>query len=133
LQAYDNSNIEGSNTSQIIENEKSFIGVYSQKENEFIKFERKIILDVLVAPRDFHIDENYIFIFGWYINKDHLFQRKSHVLVFNHDGIFLQKTGLDISGVPNTKFLVFDYQTIYCADFKNESTPKFFKKLEFSN
>jgi hypothetical protein len=133
LEGYGNLIIEGTNLSHIIENEKSFIGVYSQERNELIKFKRKIFLDFIVAPRGFHVDENYIFIFSRYINKDHLFQRKSHVLVFNHDGIFLQKTGLDISGVPNTKFLVFDYQTIYCADFKNDSTPKFFKKLEFSN
>jgi hypothetical protein len=80
LKGYFNSNIEGSNTSQIIENEKSFIGVYSQKENEFIKFKRKIILDVLVSPNDFHVDENYIFIFSRYINKNHLFNTHSHVL-----------------------------------------------------
>ena len=133
LEGYGNLIIEGTNLSHIIENEKSFIGVYSQEGNELINFKRKIFLDIIVAPRGFHVDENYIFIFSRYINKDHLFQRKSHVLVFNHDGIFLQKTGLDISGVPNTKFLLFDYQTIYCADFKNDSTTKFFKRLEFSN
>ena len=67
------------------------------------------------------------------INKHHIFDHKSHVFVFDHDGIFLQKTGLDIWGHQDTRFLVVDYQTIYCAEFKNDSTPKFFKKLEFSN
>ena len=80
LKSYGNLNIEGRDTSQIIENEKSFIGVYCQKGNEFIKFKRKIILDVLVWPLDFHVDENYIFIFSHFINKHHLFNTHSHVL-----------------------------------------------------
>jgi hypothetical protein len=108
LESYENSNIEGSNTSQIIENEKSFIGVYSQKEYEFIKFKRKIILDVLVQPRDFHVDVNYIFIFSRYINKNHLFNHHSHVFLFNHDGILLQKTGLDLRSYRDTRFLFVD-------------------------
>jgi len=129
MEGYDNSNIEGSNTSQIIENEKSFIGVYSQKENEFIKFKRKIILDVLVSPNDFHVDENYIFIFTPFINKNHLFNTHSHVFVFNHVGIFLQKTGLDtiFYGI-HTRYLVVDNKTIYCADHRT----KIFKRLEFN-
>jgi hypothetical protein len=129
LQAYGNTNIEGSNTSQIIENEKSFIGVYSHNENEFVKFERKIVLDVLVTPRDFHVDENYIFIFSRYINKNHLFNTQLHVFVFNHYGIFLQKTGLDtiFYGI-HTRYLVVDNNTIYCADHKT----KIFKRLEFN-
>ena len=128
LKGYFNSNIEGSNTSQIIENEKSFIGVYSQKEYEFIKFKRKIILDVLVQPRDFDVDENYIFIFSHFINKHHLFNTHSHVFVFNHVGIFLQNTGLDIVNPIDTRFLLVDNQTIYCADHRT----KIFKRLEFN-
>jgi hypothetical protein len=61
LKGYLNSNIDRNDTSEIIENEKSRIFIYSQKENEFIKFKRKILLDVLVQPIDFHVDENYIF------------------------------------------------------------------------
>jgi hypothetical protein len=94
LKSYENSNIEGKDTSQIIENIKSYIGVYSQKENEFIKFKRKIFLNFIVAPRDFHVDENYIFIFTPFINKNHLFNHKLHVLAFNHDGILLQRHGV---------------------------------------
>ncbi len=41
MKGFRNSNIQGTNTSEIIENENSFIGVYYQKENEFIKFKRK--------------------------------------------------------------------------------------------
>ena len=52
-----NENIEGRCTSQIIENEKSFINIYSQKEKEDIEF-KKIILEVLILPNDFHVDEN---------------------------------------------------------------------------
>jgi hypothetical protein len=128
LKSYGNLNIEGRDTSQIIENEKSFIGVYCQKGNEFIKFKRKIILDVLVWPLDFHVDENYIFIFSHFINKHHLFNTHSHVFVFNHVGIFLQKTGLDIVNPIDTRFLLVDNQTIYCADYETES----FKRLEFN-
>jgi len=61
LKGYLNSNIDRNDTSEIIENEKSRIFIYSQKENEFIKFKRKILLDVLVQPIDFHVDKNYIF------------------------------------------------------------------------
>jgi hypothetical protein len=128
LKGYGNSNIEGKRPSQIIENENSFIGVYSQKENEFIKFERKIILDVLVGPNEFHVDEKYIFIFSPYINKNHLFNTQLHVFVFNHVGIFLQNTGLDIVNPIDTRFLLVDNQTIYCADYETES----FKRLEFN-
>ncbi len=120
LKGYFNSNIEGSNTSQIIENEKSYIGFYSQEKNEFIKFKKKIILDVLVEPNDFHVNENYILIFTPFINKHHLFHRKSHVFVFNHGGILLQKTGLGIGDDLHTKFLVVDEQNIYCADFETK-------------
>jgi hypothetical protein len=129
LKSYFNSNIEGKKTSQIIENEKSFIGIYSHNENEFVKFKRKIILDVLVSPSEFHVDENYIFIFSLYINKNHLFNTQLHVFVFNHDGIFLQKTGLDtiFYGI-HTRYLVVDNNTIYCADYETES----FKRLEFN-
>jgi hypothetical protein len=127
LKGYFNSNIEGSNTSQIIENEKSFIGVYSQKENENIKFKRKIVLEFIVAPIDFHVDENYIFIFTSYINKHHLFDFKLNLFLFNHDGILLQKTGLDIWSYIDTRFLVVDHETIYCAYDET------LKKLEFSN
>ncbi len=127
LESYENTNIEGRDTSQIIENEKSFICVYSQKENEFVKFERKIILDVLVAPTDFHVDEKYVFIFTPFINKNHLIDSNLHVFVFNHDGILLQKTGLDIIYELNTKLLMVDYETIYCADYNTKS----FKRLEF--
>jgi hypothetical protein len=129
LKSYENSNIEGKDTSQIIENIKSYIGVYSQKENEFVKFERKIVLDVLVTPRDFHVDENYIFIFTPFINKNHLFNHKLHVLAFNHDGILLQKTGLDMEFQADSRFLIVDNQTIYCADYKT----KIFKRLEFTD
>jgi hypothetical protein len=129
LKSYGNLNIEGRDTSQIIENEKSFICVYSQKGNEFIKFKRKIVLDVLVTPRDFHVDKNYIFIFSLYINKNHLFNTQLHVFVFNHDGIFLQKTGLDtIFYDIHTRYLVVDNNTIYCADYETES----FKRWEFN-
>ncbi len=117
LKGYFNSNIEGSNTSQIIENENSFIGVYSQKNNEFIKFKRKIVLNVLVEPIDFHVDENFIFIFTPFINQYHLFNLKSHVLVFKHDGILLQKTGLDLRFDKTKRFLVGDYEKIYCSGF----------------
>jgi hypothetical protein len=55
------------------------------------------------------------------INKHHIFDHKSHVFVFDHDGIFLQKTGLDIWGHQDTRFLLVDYQTIFCADFKYDS------------
>jgi hypothetical protein len=127
LNAFRNSNIEGSHTAQIIEKEKSFIGVYSQKENEVIKFKRKIILDVLVAPTDFHVDENYLFIFTDYINKCQLIYPYSHLFILSHDGILLQKTGLNISSHLNTRFLVVDNQTIYCADYKMKT----FKRLEF--
>jgi hypothetical protein len=57
LKGYGNSNIEGRYRSQIIENEKSYIGVYSHNEKEFIKFKRKIVLEFLVTPRDFHVDK----------------------------------------------------------------------------
>jgi hypothetical protein len=127
LKGYGNSNIEGKRPSQIIENENSFIGVYSQKENEVIKFKRKIILNVLVEPLDFHVDENYIFILTFYINKHHLFDFRLHLFVFNHDGILLQKTELDIIFNLNTKLLMVDYETIYCADYNTKS----FKRLEF--
>jgi hypothetical protein len=119
LKGYLNSNIERNNTSEIIENENSFIGVYSQKENEFIKFKRKIILDFVVAPIDLHVDENFIFIFSPFINKHHLFNLKSHVLVFNHGGILLQKTGLDLRFDKTKRFLVVDYEKIYCDGFYN--------------
>jgi hypothetical protein len=118
LKGYLNSNIKRNNTSQIIENEKSFVGVYTQKENEFIKFMRKIVLEFIVKPIDFHVDEKYIFIFTTFINKNHLFNRKPHVLVFDHDGILLQKTGLDLHLEKNTRFLAVDYKTILCADFE---------------
>jgi hypothetical protein len=127
LKGYGNSNIEGKRPSQIIENENSFIGVYSQKGSEFIKFKREIILDVLVQPRDFDVDENYIFIFSRIINKNHLFTLQLHVFVFNQDGIFLQKTGLDLRSYRDTRFLFVDNQTIYCAYFGT----KCFKRLEF--
>ena len=134
LKGYGNSkNMEGSYTSKIIENEKSIIHIYSQKEYEVIKFKRKMIIDVLVLPDDFHVDENFFFIFTPFINKHHIFDHKSHVFVFDHDGMLLQKTGKDIWGHQDTRFLLVDYQTIFCADFKYDSTPKFFKKLEFSN
>jgi hypothetical protein len=120
LKGYLNSNIERNNTSEIIENENSFIGVYSQKENEFIKFRRKIVLEFVVAPIDLHVDENYIFIFTPFINKNDIFNLKSHVLVFNHDGILLQKTGLDLRFVKNTRFLVVDSGKIYCAEHKSK-------------
>jgi hypothetical protein len=125
LKGYGNINIGGRDTSQIIENESSFIGVYSQKGSEFIKFKRKIILDVLVQPLDFHVDENYIFIFSRYINTIHVFNTQLHV--FDHDGIFLQKTGLDFRFHNNTRFLFVDNQTIHCADYDTKS----FKRLEF--
>ena len=129
LKGYGNSTIEGSNTSQIIENENSFIGVYSQKENEVIKFKRKIILDVLVAPSEFHVDQKYVFIFTPFINKHHLFDFKLNLFVFNHDGILLQKTGFNIEALIDTRLLVVDYQAIFCVDFKTKT----FKKLEFIN
>ncbi len=93
-----------------------------------IKFKRKILLDVLVTPHDFHVDENYIFIFTPFINKHHLFDIKLNLFVFNHE-ILLQKTGFDIWSYRDARFLVVDYQTIYCADFG----AKCFKRLEFSN
>jgi hypothetical protein len=127
IKGYLNSNIQGTNTSEIIENEKSFIGVYSQKENENIKFKRKIVLEFIVAPIDFHVDENYIFIFTSYINKHHLFDFKLNLFLFNHDGILLQKTELDIWSYIITRFLVVDHETIYCAYDET------LKKLEFSN
>jgi hypothetical protein len=129
LKGYDNSNIEGSGTSQLIENKPSFIGIYFQKENELIKFKKKIILDVLIAPCDFHVEENYIFIFTPFINKHHIFDFKLQLLLFNHDGILLQKTGFGIEVLIETRLLIVDYQTIYCADYKTKS----FIKLEFSN
>jgi hypothetical protein len=60
LNAFKNSKIEGSYRSQIIENENSFIGVYFQEKERRIKIKRKIILDVLIEPIDFHVDEKYI-------------------------------------------------------------------------
>ena len=77
---------------------------------------------------DFHVDENYIFIFTQYINKHYLFDSYLRVFVFNHDGILLQKTGLDLWYGRDTRFLVVDYQTIYCADFYFKT----FYRLEFS-
>jgi hypothetical protein len=122
LKGYGNSkNMEGSYTSKIIENEKSIIHIYSQKEYEVIKFKRKMIIDVLVLPDDFHVDENFFFIFTPFINKHHIFDHKSHVFVFDHDGMLLQKTGKDIWGHQDTRFLLVDYQTIFCADFKYDS------------
>jgi hypothetical protein len=121
LQVYDRND-----TSQLIENEKSFIDVYSQYE--YIEFNKKIVLDVLVLPNDFHVDENYIFIFSRYTNKDHLINHQIHVLVFNHDGIFLQKTGLYINSDQNTRYLVVDYQTIYCDDHEKKK----FIELKFN-
>jgi hypothetical protein len=130
LKGYGNSkNMEGSNTSQIIENEKSIIHIYSQKEYEVIKFKRKIIIDVLVLPDDFHVDENYIFIFTPFISKHHLFDLYLRLFIFDLDGILLQKTGLDIPRHLNTRFLLVDYQTIYYADHDLQS----FERLEFSN
>jgi hypothetical protein len=114
--SYGNTNFEETEKRQLIENENSFINIYSQKENEDIKFKRKIILDALVQPNDFHINENYILIFSPFINKHHLFNFTIHLLLFNHDGILLQKTGLGINGDLFTRFLVYDNQTIYCAD-----------------
>jgi hypothetical protein len=131
LKGYLNSNIERNNTSQIIEYEDSFIGVYTQKENKFIKFKRKIILNVLVEPIDFHVDENFIFLFTTFINKYHLFNRKPHVLIFDHDGILLQKTGLDLHFDKNTRFLVGDYQTIYCAIFRTKFFCNRFMNTEY--
>jgi hypothetical protein len=129
MKGFRNSNIQGTNTSEIIENENSFIGVYSQKENEFIKFKRKILLDVLVQPIDFHVDKNYIFFFTRLIHKHHLFDNKLHLLLFNHDRIFQkQKTGLDIFSHLKTRFLVDDDKTIYCADFETKT----FKRLRFN-
>jgi hypothetical protein len=121
LQTYRNLNIERKKTSQIIENEKSFIGKYSQRGNEVIKFKRKIILDVLVAPLDFHVDEKYILIFSRYMNKHYLFDFNLHLFLYNHDGIFLQKTGLGILCFTGTRFFVVDYENIYYANFKVKS------------
>ena len=64
LNGYNNLNIEGEETSQLIEDERSFIAVYSQKEKEEIKFNKKIILNHLILPSDFHIEEKYIIIFN---------------------------------------------------------------------
>ncbi len=126
---YGNTNIEGRDTSEIIENKKSFIGVYSQKEKELVKFKRKIVLDVLVVPRDFHVDENYIFIFCRYINKHHIFDWKNlRLFLFNHKGKLLQKTEFDFWSNMGTEFLVDDYQTIYCADYYFQTI----NKLEYS-
>ncbi len=41
MKGFRNSNIQGTSTSELIENENSFIGVYSQQGSEFIKFKRK--------------------------------------------------------------------------------------------
>jgi hypothetical protein len=45
-----------------------------------------------------------------------------HVFVFNHDGIFLQKTGLGILGHLDTRFLVVNSQSIYCTHFKTQNS-----------
>ncbi len=81
LLTYRNLNIERKKTSQIIENEKSFIGKYSQRGNEVIKFKRKKKLDVLVQPLDFHVDENCIFIFSHFIKQYHLFDFNLHLFL----------------------------------------------------
>jgi hypothetical protein len=128
LKGYLNSKIEGSSTSQIIEDEKSFIGIYSQKENLFLKFKRRIVLDFIVAPTDFDVDEKYIYIITPFINKNHLYSQESHILIFDHDGILLQKTGLELGFYKNKRFLVSDYETIYCADLDFNT----FYKLKFS-
>jgi hypothetical protein len=122
-------NVILNNTNQIIENKKSFIDKYSQKEKEFIKFKRNIVLDVLLVPIDFHVDDNYIFIFTDYINKHYKFDLNLDLFLFNHKGKLLQRTGLDIPQHLNTKFLIVGCQTIYCADFEKKT----FKKLKFSN
>ena len=83
--------------------------------------------NVLVGPNEFHVDEKYIFIFSPYINRHYIMDFKLHLFVFNHDGILLQKTGLDIIFDLNTKLLIVDYETIYCADYDTKS----FKRLEF--
>jgi hypothetical protein len=129
MKGYDKSNFEASNRSQLIENKPSFIGIYSQKENEDMKYERKIVLNVLIAPCDFHVDKNYIFIFTPFINKNHLIKHKYDVLVFNHDGILLQKTGLELCFEKIPRFLVIDYETIYFADFESNT----FVLMKFSS
>jgi hypothetical protein len=123
-----NSSIEERGKNRIIENQKSFINIYSQKGEENIKFNKKIILDVLIRPNNFHVDENYIFIFSRYSNKHRFINFKSYIFLFSHDGIFLQKTGLDINDNECTKFLIVDNETIYCAD----DITKNFHRLDFN-
>jgi hypothetical protein len=131
-----NSSIEKRGKNRIIEDEKSYICIYSQKGEENIKFRKKIILDVLIRPNNFHVDENYIFIFSRYSNKHRLINFKSHIFLFSHDGIFLQKTGLDINDNVRTKFLIVDNETIYCADYitieRKGYVVKNFYRLDFN-
>ena len=129
LNGYGNANIEGEETSHLLEDERSFITVYSQKEDEEIKFNKKIILNHLINPSDFHIEEKYILIFTRFINQMHLGNDiYSHLFLFNHDGILLQKTRLDILGHLDTRYLVVDFKTIYCANYLEKT----FYRLEFN-
>ena len=82
----------------------------------------------MISPSDFHIDEEFIFIFTKYINQMHLVNGNDYLFLFDHDGILLQKTGLDIFGHRFTRYLVVDFKTIYCANYLEKT----FYRLEFN-
>ena len=106
--------------------------IYNYKE--YLSLEKKFPLHIVTNPRGLHISEKYVMTIGNYKNKIEMIVLEiKYLFIFNHDGILLHKTNLEIKQ-EITDFIIINSELFLIQLNNTDVNEKNFnlKKIKFS-